>query len=306
MSSLKGLPKIGIASARSVLAETRLVPVLVGALLIFAAVAKGRDIATRELSGIGLAETRWFLAVVIALEIAAGYWLLSSYYRRQARYAAMLLFLVFAEVSLYGISVRAASCRCFGNFHLSPWLALGIDLLAIGLLWAWRPRPGVWMHSSPGKFIVACFLLLVGQVLAFTAVQDHAPTGVNPSLRSVAELNKRIDVQMAASGLSDLLGRMSECGLSFQIDPRLHGHRLIAEDNFGYVQTRRAKVWALMEMISDRSTVPIRWQPKPGGYIIVPAAGTGVLLPWVVIVASAVTILLTSLEGTFLRKHQTC
>ena len=72
--------------------------------------------------------------------------------------------------------IGQTNCGCFGNFHLSPWYALSLDICCISLLLVFRPKPSLVSsndsigirHYFPGfsvkklGFVGACLLLIVG------------------------------------------------------------------------------------------------------------------------------------------------
>jgi len=65
------------------------------------------------------------------LEICAGLWLISGYFRKAALAAVMIFSLAFLGVNIYGITAGdGSSCGCFGKlFLLSHWQALILDCL---------------------------------------------------------------------------------------------------------------------------------------------------------------------------------
>ncbi len=112
--------------------------------------------------------------VAIACSSALGVWLLSGKGARTAWPVAGAYFLMLAAVS-FTIGLREhATCGCFGKLPISPWVAFGIDVAALGLLAAFPPWGG-WagVASSfgtadvPGGLPVA---LLATAVVGFGAV----------------------------------------------------------------------------------------------------------------------------------------
>jgi hypothetical protein len=89
----------------------------------------------------------YFLAIQV--ELLATLWLWSGFRPATARLACMGLFCVFATFNLTRTAQGATSCACFGVVRLAPWLAVGLDLLVIASLWAWRPRLAGASYVSP-------------------------------------------------------------------------------------------------------------------------------------------------------------
>jgi thiol-disulfide isomerase/thioredoxin len=73
--------------------------------------------------------------------LALGIWLLSGLFKRAAWLAAVACFSLFCCVTLYKGLTGAASCGCFGNVHVNPWVTLfAIDLPAVLALLLFRPK----------------------------------------------------------------------------------------------------------------------------------------------------------------------
>ena len=114
----------------------RVVSVLLGVLLVFAAALKTHQMATEPIVGGGLFESRWFLAVAVQYELLLGFWLISGHFPRAAWWAALGTFGVFAVVAAAKGIAGEESCGCFGRVSVSPWLTLTIDVSAVvGLCW---------------------------------------------------------------------------------------------------------------------------------------------------------------------------
>lgn len=126
------------------------VPVLVGVILLTAAVLKAHQLATSPTREISIFTTRWFLIGLVELELALGLWLLSAVYPKQARVAALAVFAGFCSVSLYQALSGEHSCGCFGNLPINPWYTLLFDLAAAAMLWRWTPEAFVNKCSEGG------------------------------------------------------------------------------------------------------------------------------------------------------------
>lgn len=77
-------------------------------------------------------------AAAIAFEAILGVWLISGWQRQASRWLAMIVFSVFAVIALEKAVSGSASCGCFGDLAVHPWLTFAVDLTAV--LWlAVRP-----------------------------------------------------------------------------------------------------------------------------------------------------------------------
>ena len=123
-------------------ALARAVSWLLGSLLLAAALLKlsGASVSPYAQYGTLMDPGVQFLAA--EWEIVLGAWLLSGRSRSAAWAAAVATFVAFAGVSLYLGLAGQASCGCFGAVRASPWLAFGVDALALLLLVAARPALG--------------------------------------------------------------------------------------------------------------------------------------------------------------------
>jgi len=112
-----------------------------GLLLLTAAILKGQELLTTPVANNDIWSWRPFLIFQVEFELALGIWLLSGVFKRLAWLASVVCFSVFCAVTLYkGIS-GAASCGCFGNVHVNPWVTLSfVDLPAVLALIVFRPK----------------------------------------------------------------------------------------------------------------------------------------------------------------------
>lgn len=79
-------------------------------------------------------DARWLQAGVIELELIFGVWFLSGLCLRFARIAAVVLYVLFALISLYKGLDGQTNCGCFGPVSVSPWYTLILDGTMAGLL----------------------------------------------------------------------------------------------------------------------------------------------------------------------------
>ncbi len=73
------------------------------------------------------------------VEATVGLWLVSGYARRGAWLAGLALFTLLAGVSGYFASVGQASCGCFGQVAVSPWVSLTLNAVCTVILLVGRP-----------------------------------------------------------------------------------------------------------------------------------------------------------------------
>lgn len=108
----------------------------IAAILLIAAILKAHQLLTEPL----LAGHRGLSVLLVQLELLFAIWLLAGRSARLARMAVIILFLVFAVVSLYrGISGES-SCGCFGAVKVSPWISLLLDVLVIATAGSVSPK----------------------------------------------------------------------------------------------------------------------------------------------------------------------
>ena len=126
---------------RASLACLRVVPRLVGCLLVVAAMLKGSSAALGQI----VATTEpawggpWAQIALVQVEFVLGVALLWRPSNRVLRWAAMTLFAVFLAALVLMLREGRTSCGCGGGWiRVSPWVALCVDswvvvLLAAGL-----------------------------------------------------------------------------------------------------------------------------------------------------------------------------
>ena len=102
-------------------------------------------------------------------EIILGVWLLSGRRPIGAWLAAVLTFTTFAVVSGYLGLIGQASCGCFGAIQASPWVAFGVDIVALGLLAITRPDFRMLLETGAWRRTILADVGLVALALAFCA-----------------------------------------------------------------------------------------------------------------------------------------
>jgi len=147
----------------------RLAPWLSALVLALSVIGKGYA----HMTGLNLS-THWWddRAVDIVLILLEGLmlaWIVSGRQRTACRWACILLFGLFAAVTLTIAATRSGSCGCFGRLHLPPLLIGMVDAL---LLVAWlaatpppTPRPWQAVLATAGATSIACAVAMsVGAV----------------------------------------------------------------------------------------------------------------------------------------------
>lgn len=112
------------------------VPMLVGLLLLAAAVLKADGLLVEEALHDGLLGNRWLISAAVVGELILAAWLLSGVFARRCHHVTLSIFGLFAMVALAKGVTGQASCGCFGRFEVNPWWTLVLDLGVIGSLWA--------------------------------------------------------------------------------------------------------------------------------------------------------------------------
>lgn len=146
-----------------------------GMLLVGAAALKLFGLAGGELTSTAFFSTEIQVAV-LELELLLGLWLLSGSNPICAWLTSLVMFASFAVMSSYQGWVGQVSCGCFGSLSVSPWYALGIDVVALGALAMCRPdlKP---LREQP-RYLWSKVVLPVGSVVAGAALLLAALAGV--------------------------------------------------------------------------------------------------------------------------------
>ena len=97
----------------------RLVVMMLGLVLVLAAVLKGQSLLTTPPTG--FVDSLWLNIARVEAEFLLGLWLFSGLYPGKARYATLGAFGIFAVVALANGVNGAESCGCFGTVEVSPW-----------------------------------------------------------------------------------------------------------------------------------------------------------------------------------------
>jgi len=125
-------------------------------------------------------------------EIVLALWLRSGYRPLGAWVAAVLTFSAFAVVSGYLGLIGQASCGCFGAIKASPWVAFGVDLVALALLGIARPDfrtelqsvRGRWGRAFVGEFgLIAVAVAFGAGIVGVTSLAFGSPEAALARLR---------------------------------------------------------------------------------------------------------------------------
>jgi uncharacterized membrane protein YphA (DoxX/SURF4 family) len=118
----------------------RVIASLVGAILLSAATAKGYELATGPVVEKSVLASRWILIGVVEFELVLGLCLVSGLWRKHAWRMAVIALAVFACVAGYKAWNGEMSCGCFGKAKIDPRYSLVLDLILLGMLFAFRPN----------------------------------------------------------------------------------------------------------------------------------------------------------------------
>jgi hypothetical protein len=118
---------------------------------------------------------------VVEFELIIAIWLLAGLWPTWAWRSVVALFAVFAVVSLSKALAGEASCGCFGQLTVSPWVTSALNATVVAAL--------VWIHPAPNRRtiistrrVTACglvCLLLAGATIA--AAASYRPSVLDES-----------------------------------------------------------------------------------------------------------------------------
>lgn len=144
-----------------------------GLLLMVAAALKAHQLATQPV------DDRIWQSLQLIGEWVLGVWLVSGVFRRVAWVVGIIVFAVFAAVSLDKGLADANSCGCFGLVQVNPWVTFSVDVVVVLLLAGFRPRkaepegggtPARWARPA-----AAAALVLLGGVGGWVYAQSYQP-----------------------------------------------------------------------------------------------------------------------------------
>ncbi len=153
------------------------VPILVGVVVLLAAMLKAHHPATADIPAKSILNTRWFLLCTVLFEPAFGLWLVSGFSERVTRWLAIAVLAGLFEISFYLHLVDAPTCGCFGRFNVLPWQAMLLDVVCMGLLFAWQPSGDLeaFRHRRWLLTVILAYVLVAAMVSV--GMWDYAPQG---------------------------------------------------------------------------------------------------------------------------------
>jgi hypothetical protein len=138
------------------------VPILVGLVLLVAAVLKTYHMASEPVAETSWVTSRWFQISLVEWELLLGLALLTGVMPRMTRLAALASFVVFAVYNVYQISTGEGSCGCFGKISIDPLYTFWLDVAVVLAMGLWDPGFGTTLSglvSSRTAGTLAVFLL---------------------------------------------------------------------------------------------------------------------------------------------------
>lgn len=138
---------------------------LVGIVLIVSAMLKVVQLLNEPIISEGFYESWLFWVIATPLELGLGIWLVCGIFRKAGWLLAIFAFLFFAGQTLYRAFIGSASCGCFGQIEVNPWVSLlAIDVPLLAVLLIFRPVNSKLLEwPAPAHFFgtaVPTFLLL--------------------------------------------------------------------------------------------------------------------------------------------------
>lgn len=136
----------------------------IGALLLLAAALKLHGLTIAREAQPGFFSEPWVLTVIVGWEIFLGLWLVCGLSRPLAWRAAAATLCAFAGASFYHGLAGLTSCGCFGPLGVSPWFALGLNLVVVVVLLAGRPSGALGQAAGRYRLAYSAFgiFLLAG------------------------------------------------------------------------------------------------------------------------------------------------
>src|SRR5438034_877093 len=167
----------------------RLVPVVVGSLLVGAALLK----ADRLLTESPASHTYLFELLLIEVELFLGLAMVLAIRLHLLRLAALLLFAAFAIAAFVQAVAGARSCACLGRLEANPWIMASLDLCVLAILWWWKPiATSSSTQSLRGALFLGCcaFPALLPFLILSERGQVRADSGlvISPSQEDLGDV----------------------------------------------------------------------------------------------------------------------
>jgi thiol-disulfide isomerase/thioredoxin/uncharacterized membrane protein YphA (DoxX/SURF4 family) len=166
-------------------AETRfcgyhIVRLVLGTILLAAAVMKGHELATGPVAQKSLLTTRWFLVLAVEFELVLALCLLSGLWKRLTWWVALASFAAFACITAYKVWHGETDCGCFGRIRTDPRYTLTLDLFAVASLLLFAPTP----DYRPKPTASRRFAVVGAIVLAFSAALAYSMATLHVAMQS--------------------------------------------------------------------------------------------------------------------------
>ena len=184
------------------------VRVVLGLVLLVAAMLKAYKLWVRPVDGATMVDARAFGIVVIEIELAIGLLLLigGRVLSRPAWFAGIVFFVIALQVAILQGVRGEPHCGCFGVVEVSPWTAVFIDLAAISALLASFPPASEAGSRKTRAAVVGGMTIVLGGFGAFllaTRRQLRARPPVGQQLQEVGDAHAAA-VEVAGAGTAPL------------------------------------------------------------------------------------------------------
>lgn len=142
-----------------------------GLVLIAASLLKVHQLLTEPILSEGFWESRLFFIIQIPLELGLGIWLVSGLFRKAGWLLATISFGIFIATTLQKGLAGEASCGCFGQVHVNPWITLFIiDIPLFILLLIFLPRgekllPPPWPSAKHFFSVLIPTVIILGTIV---------------------------------------------------------------------------------------------------------------------------------------------
>lgn len=119
----------------------RIVMAITAGLLLFATATKVHQLLTEPIVSEGFWESWEFFIIQVILELGLAIWLVCGLFRKAGWLLATIGFFAFSIFTSHKIYIGAASCGCFGEIEVNPWITLfTMDLPIFFSLLIFRPK----------------------------------------------------------------------------------------------------------------------------------------------------------------------
>ncbi len=156
---------------------------LAGLILLAAGIAKIFQLLTVPDLGEGFFESRLFLSLGTAAELGLALWLFSGIFKKTAWLVTLLSFVFFLVTTLYRGFIGAASCGCFGNVEVNPWLTIFAFIVPVMfLLLVFRNKRWKWFNIKSKRYFAIWLVfgaIVVSGVFGYLMANEPAKVTEN-------------------------------------------------------------------------------------------------------------------------------